>query len=200
MNYGIGTLNERVWRITQPANLSFHHLIGRTHSWHFSMFYKNRTSLTISGTPPETLTKGGHCFSPTAMSIFSIKSCPNQNLQRVASYLDTFQPSRVYLFFRGVYSGWTRLFKSGVWASTPFWHAYARLFPAVSTKVEMFHYMVRLSPFLARCGLVCPVMPQKHWQWAMVPPCRCRGTTTRLRLTSKRATTVQTGSNVTSLP
>ena len=36
-------------------------------------------------TPPQnTFKKGGHCFSPTATSMFSVKSTPNQNLQRLS--------------------------------------------------------------------------------------------------------------------
>ena len=42
MKYRISTPNERVWRITQLAKLSFNHSIGRTHRWLFSIFFMNR--------------------------------------------------------------------------------------------------------------------------------------------------------------
>ena len=55
------------------------------------------------GTPPKKhWPKGGLCFSPTATSMFSVKSTPSQNLQRLASSLDTSQPSRVFFFFASV--------------------------------------------------------------------------------------------------
>ena len=42
MKYRISTSNERVWYTTQLAKLSFNHSIGRTHSWCFSIFCKNK--------------------------------------------------------------------------------------------------------------------------------------------------------------
>ena len=45
----ISTLNERVWCITQLAKLSFNHSIGRTHSWRFSIFTKNRKTFKVDG-------------------------------------------------------------------------------------------------------------------------------------------------------
>ena len=48
MKYRISTSNERVWCTTHLAKLSFNHSIGRTHSWHFSIF-KNGLDLVYIG-------------------------------------------------------------------------------------------------------------------------------------------------------
>ena len=81
---------------------------------------------------------------------------------------------------------------SGAWPSTPFRSACARVYPAVSSKFGKY-------PFLARCGLVCLGLAQKHRQLATVHARVCCGTTKGLRPTSKRPT-AQTRPNVISIP
>ena len=120
--------------------------------------------LTKRGIPPpnKNLDKKGDSFSPTATSMFPVKLTPNQNLQRLTCSLDS-QPSSFFFFFlECIRSGWTRVIKSGVWLSTPFWNACARVYPAVSTKFEKY-------PLLARCDLVCPGLAQKHRPLVTVP-------------------------------
>ena len=58
--------------------------------------------------------------------------------------------------------------------------------------------LARFYPFLARCGLVCPGLAQKHRRLATVPARSCCGKAKRLRPTSKRPT-AQTRSNVISI-
>ena len=47
MKYRINTSNERVWRTTQLAKLSFNHSNGLTHSWRFSSFYFKKCKKAI---------------------------------------------------------------------------------------------------------------------------------------------------------
>ena len=51
------------------------------------------------------------------------------------------------LFFSRVYSGWARVIKSEVWASTPFWHVYARVFPSVVTNFGSPPFWHDFNPF-----------------------------------------------------
>ena len=134
--------------------------------------------------PPETLTKRG-----TRLFVDGDVSSYRLHIQICCVCRAPWDPPNhpQFLFFPGVYSGWTRVIKSGVWASTPFWHAYARVYPAVPTRFGK-------SPFLARREIVCLGMAQKHRWWATVPARGC-GTTKRLSPTSKRPT-AQTRSNM----
>ena len=102
-----------------------------------------------------------------------------------------------FLFSR-VHSGWTRVIKGGVWPSTPLWNDCARVYPAVSTKFGKYPFLGWFYPFLARCGLVCPGLAQKHRRLATVPARGCCGTTKRRPPTSKRPS-AQTRSNVVSI-
>ena len=110
-------------------------------------------------------------------------------------HLPTIQ--RVFFFLASVYRVNGSDQKWGV--STPFLACLREgIHPAVSTKFGKSPFMVRFSPFLARCGLVCPGLAQKHRRWAIVPARGCFGTTRRLRPTSKRPI-AQTRSNVISI-
>ena len=145
--------------------------------------------------PPETLTKRG-----TRLFVDGDVSSYRLHIQICCVCRAPWDPPNhpQFLFFPGVYSGWTRVIKSGVWASTPFWHACARVYPSISTKFGKSRCLARFYVFLARCGLVCPGISRKHRRWVTVPARGCCGTTKRLRPTSTRPTT-QTRSNVISI-
>ena len=146
--------------------------------------------------PPKYWQKEGQIFSPTATSVFSVKSTPNQNRQRLPCSLGSSQPS-IFLFFFRVHCGWTSDQKWGV-IKYPSWNACARLYPAVSTKFGKDPFLARFYPFVAPCDLVCPELAQKHHRLATVPARGGCGTTKRLRPTSNRPT-AQTRSNVISI-
>ena len=47
--------SKRVWCTTQLAKLSFNHSNGRTHSWRFSTFYKNRIGFETTCEKTQTI-------------------------------------------------------------------------------------------------------------------------------------------------
>ena len=115
-------------------------------------------------TPTKTTsTKRGYGFSSTATYIFSVKSAPNQNLLRLTTQS---------FFFPQVYSGWTRVIKSRVWASTPFWRDCARVYPSVCTKFGKSPLLARFYPFLARFGVLRNVSKTRLFQLVVVVPRR----------------------------
>ena len=68
--------------------------------------------------PPKYWQKEGQIFSPTATSVFFVKSTPNQNRQRLPCSLGSSQPSVFCSFFFECIAD-ERVIRSGVWLSTP---------------------------------------------------------------------------------
>ena len=145
--------------------------------------------MTKTGTPPKTLRKKGdrafhqrrRPYSPAnrlRMKICSVCRAP-------------LAPSNHPAFvFSRVYNGCTRVIKSGVWPSTPFFECLREDIPRRPQVWEV--------PFFARCGLMCPGRAQKHRRLATVSGRGGCGTTKRLRPTSRRPT-AQIHSNVISM-